>query len=179
VNAPGETVEVEIPENTFDFETFFALHYERIARTVARVVRNPARAEEIAAEAFWRLWRSPGQDQPMSWLYRTALNLALDELRKESRRIRKESAPDRRNAAPTPEELLSDARQRDRVRLVLNALSARHAELLLLRSNDFSYAEIAAALDLNPASVGTLVSRAQQAFRKEYVKQYGEPHEYR
>ena len=34
---------------------------------------------------------------------------------------------------------------------------------------------IASALDLNFASVGTLVSRARLAFRKEYTKLYGEP----
>jgi RNA polymerase sigma-70 factor (ECF subfamily) len=34
--------------------------------------------------------------------------------------------------------------------------------------------ELAAALELNPASVGTLISRAQQAFRKEFIQRYGE-----
>ena len=46
--------------------------------------------------------------------------------------------------------------------------------MLLLRSEDLSYEELAGALDLNPASVGTLLSRAQEAFRKEYIKKYGE-----
>jgi hypothetical protein len=29
---------------------------------------------------------------------------------------------------------------------------------------------------LNPASTGTLLSRAQRAFRKEYERRYGKPH---
>ena len=58
---------------------------------------------------------------------------------------------------------------------MLAALDARQAELVLLRGDELSYSEVAAALDLNPASVGTLLGRAQAAFRKEYVKQYGEP----
>jgi RNA polymerase sigma-70 factor (ECF subfamily) len=61
----------------------------------------------------------------------------------------------------------------EQVRRVLARLNPRHAELLLLRNQDLSYAEIAAALRLNPTSVGTLLSRAQQAFRKEYQKLYG------
>jgi DNA-directed RNA polymerase specialized sigma24 family protein len=52
-------------------------------------------------------------------------------------------------------------------------LNPRDAELLLLRADDFSYNAIAQSLGLNSTSVGTLLSRAQQAFRKEYVKQYG------
>jgi RNA polymerase sigma-70 factor (ECF subfamily) len=57
---------------------------------------------------------------------------------------------------------------------VLSAIDERQAELLVLRSQGLSYDEVAAALDLNSASVGTLLSRAQQAFRKEYIKRYGE-----
>ena len=53
-------------------------------------------------------------------------------------------------------------------------IQPRHAELLVLRSQDLSYDELASALDLNPASIGTLLSRAQQAFRKEYIKRYGQ-----
>jgi RNA polymerase sigma-70 factor (ECF subfamily) len=101
--------------------------------------------------------------------------MALDELRKETRRIRKESYPLNWQASPTPEEAHAAGQERDRVRMVLASLDARQAELLVLRSNDLSYAEVAAALGLNPASVGTLISRAQQAFRKEYLIRYGEP----
>ncbi len=57
---------------------------------------------------------------------------------------------------------------------MLAGLDPRQAELLLLRSSGLSYNEVAAALELNPASVGTLIARAQQAFRKEYIRQYGE-----
>ena len=57
---------------------------------------------------------------------------------------------------------------------MLAALQSRQSEMLLLRSEGLSYEELASALDLNPASVGTLLSRAQEAFRKEYVKKYGE-----
>ena len=180
MNAPENATEAAVPGNAFDFETFFQVHYEQIARVIVRVVRDPARAEEIAVEAFWKLWRNPKATQggqPGGWLYRTAVRMALDELRKEARRIRHESRQTNRPPTPTPEEAHAAAEQRDRVRLVLASLDARQAELLLLRSNDLSYAEVAAALDLNPSSVGTLISRAQQAFRKEYVTQYGEPDE--
>jgi RNA polymerase sigma-70 factor (ECF subfamily) len=177
VNAPGEAIEAAALDDAFDFETFFHVHYERIARAVARVVRDPARAEDIATEAFWKLWRNPKvcrSGQAVGWLYRTAVRMAIDELRKEARRIRNANLPVTGQSDKTPEEAHAAAEERDRVRLVLASLDARQAELLLLRSNDLSYADVAAALELNPASVGTLIRRAQQAFRKEYVKQYGE-----
>lgn len=60
------------------------------------------------------------------------------------------------------------------MRLVLGTMGRRQAELLLLRSNGLSYQELAAALGMNPASVGTLLSRAIEAFRKRYIERYGE-----
>jgi RNA polymerase sigma-70 factor (ECF subfamily) len=66
------------------------------------------------------------------------------------------------------------AAEQEHVRTVLGALDARQAELLVLRASGLSYTEVAAALELNPASVGTLIARAQQAFRKEFIQRYGE-----
>ncbi len=161
-----------------DFESVFHAHYDGIARAIARVVRDPARAEEIAVETFWKFWRRSGTGQGAhagGWLYRTAIRMALDDLKKEARRIRRENRHAMRQPDQTPEQAHAATEERDRVRLVLASLDTRQAGLLLLRNQDLSYAEVAAVLGLNPASVGTLISRAQQAFRKEYVNKYGEP----
>jgi RNA polymerase sigma-70 factor (ECF subfamily) len=162
-------------EASFDFETVFHAHYDRIARTIARVIGDPARAEELAVEVFWKLWRNPQAmgEQSGGWLYRTAVRTGLNELRHRVRRTHYERLSDVAPRLPTPEEARAAAEEQEHVRLVLAAMDSRQAELLLLRGSGLKYEELAAALDLNPASVGTLVSRAQQAFRKEYVKRYG------
>ena len=49
------------------------------------------------------------------------------------------------------------------------------ARFVFREKEGFSYDELASTLDLNTASVGTLLARAQQAFRKEYIKRYGKP----
>lgn len=158
------------------FETVFFAHYDRIARIIARVVNDPSRAEEIAAEVFWKYWRKPkdASGDPGGWLYRVAARMALDDLRSQARRLRREREQMVRRAT-SPEEIHALAEDRDRVRLVLASLNPRDAELLLLRAHDLSYKEIAQSLGLNLPSVGTLLSRAQQTFRKEYLKQYGPP----
>jgi RNA polymerase sigma-70 factor (ECF subfamily) len=169
---------IEIPDlgASAGFEAVFFTHYGRIARVIIRVVNDPARAEEIAAEVFWKFWRKRKNisEGPGGWLYRTAVRMALDDLRSQARRIRREREHAVRRET-TPEEIHALAEDRDRVRLVLASLNPQEAELLLLRADDLSYNEIAQSLNLNPVSVGTLVSRAQQAFRKGYVKQYGPP----
>lgn len=167
---------METQPATFDFDAFFRANYARIARTVARVVGDHARAEELAVEAFWKLWRNRKAqgEKAGGWVYRAAVRLALNELRSRKRRKSYEMMAGAGPVALTPEEARATEEEREHVRQVLGVIGERDAELLLLRSSGLSYQEVAGALDLNPSSVGTMLSRAQQAFRKEYVRQYGE-----
>src|SRR5690348_5578506 len=166
----------KVAEAPFDFEEAFRVHYGRIARVIARVVRDPGRAEELAVEVFLKLWRTrSAQGEKMGgWLYRAAVRKGLDELRRRTRRERYETFFGLGPRHPNPEEIHAANEEQERVRFVLALLSRRQAELLLLRGSGLTYDEVAATLDLNPVSVGTLLSRAQEAFRKEYVRRYGE-----
>src|SRR5262245_1059951 len=164
-----------------DLETIFCAEYKRIARVIARVTRDPARAEELAVEVFLKWERTPKahDDRAGGWLYRTAVRAGLRELRSETRRSWYERLfalvpSGRPNGSRTPEDVHAAREEQRQVRVVLSVLPWRQAALLLLRSEGLSYAEVAAAVQVNPASVGTLLSRAQQAFRKEFVKRYGD-----
>ncbi len=180
VNPSSEVVvDMRASVSPFDLEALFRSQYGRVARIIARVVRDPARAEDLAVEVFLKLWRNPkaGGEKVEGWLYRVALRAGLDELRRQTRRARYEGLLGlvRAKRAPvTPEELHLATEEQDRVRFVLSIIEPRQAAFLLLRSQGFSYDEVASTLNLNPASVGTLLSRAQQAFRKEYIKRYGQ-----
>lgn len=167
---------LEEREAPADFEAVFHQHYERIARAVARIVGDTGCAEELAIDAFWKFWQTPQAhgEKAVGWIYRTAINLGLYELRRRGRHARFQRML-RLGGPATPEEIRSADEEQEQVRRVLAHIRPRDAELLLLRSNDFSYEELAAVLGLNPASVGTLIARARVAFRKEYVRLYGEP----
>jgi RNA polymerase sigma-70 factor (ECF subfamily) len=163
--------------SVIDFESLFLSHYPGVARAVARVVRDHARAEELAVEIFLKIWRNPSLQREVTeaWLYRAALRRGLDELRQRSRRTHYERLLGfvRRNRNPDPEEIHSANEEQERVRRVLASMAPRQAELLLLRNHGLSYEELAAAQHRNAASIGTLLSRAQEAFRGRYIKLYG------
>ena len=167
---------MESGELSFDFEAFFRAHYAGAARAVARVTGDSARAEELAAEALWKLWRTPKAhgNAASGWLYRTAVRLGLNELRGRQRRGQYERLSVSGDQVSTPEEVHVAAEQRGQVRAVLADMDARDAELLLLRASGLRYSEVAEALEINPASIGTFIARAQRAFRKEYVSRYGD-----
>ena len=58
------TVMVDPPPDSFDFESVFQTHYRRIARVIFRVIQDPARADELAVEVFWKLWRHSSAQGP-------------------------------------------------------------------------------------------------------------------
>jgi RNA polymerase sigma-70 factor, ECF subfamily len=170
---------MSVEAKSFDVERLFGTHYARIARMIGRVVRDRGRSEEVAVEVFLKLWRkgTKGINCPEAWIYRVAARAGLDELRRQTRRARYEDMFGWMSvvqASATPEDLHRSNEQQERVRAVLGALPVKQAQMLLLRSDGFRYAELAAAMGVNPASVGTKLMRAQEAFRKEYIRRYDE-----
>jgi len=163
-------------ESVDKFDELFAANYTALTRLVYRVVGDIGWAEELAAEAFWKLHQNPpasGDNLP-GWLYRTGLRLALDNLKKRKRRAHYEALAPMPGGIRNPEDLLEQLEQQVRVRRVLAALKPEQAALLVLRSEGYSLNEIASILFFHPSSVGTLLARADMAFRKEYVNRYGE-----
>jgi RNA polymerase sigma-70 factor (ECF subfamily) len=177
VHAQDEAIAAEAAQvATDDFDAAFLAHYSRVARVVGRVVRDRGRAEEIAVDVFlkWGRHQEAHGEHATGWLYRTAVRMGLDELRRQARRTRFERLFGAvRAVPPTPEDLHAARDEQQRVRTVLAGMRRRDASLLLLRGDGQSYEEIAAALGMKSTSVGTLLNRAQRAFRTEYERRYG------
>ena len=102
------------------------------------------------------------------WLSVAAAHTALNLLRSGRRRTAREEAAAGDDAVvPDVAEAVVTLEERSRVRAALARLPRKQAVALVLRHSGLSYAEVAAALDLSPGSVGTTVRRAESALRKE------------
>lgn len=158
------------------FEKFYVEHYGRVVGVLFRLTSSRGEAEDLANEVFWKLYRRQMLPEPdgnvAGWLYRTATNLGIDALRKGSRRRRHEDAAAREavesRVPEGPLEGVLREERRRRVQAVLAGLKPVQAQALILRSSGFSYHEVAAALGVKRVSVGTLLLRAEEAFRKAY-----------
>jgi len=143
-------------------------HYASIFRYLDRLSGDPDLAADIAQEAFVRLFRRGSlPERPDHWLVTVALNLFRNERSTARRRerLRDAHAAELAPAAfSSPAEGLDALRVRARVREALDRISGRERELLLLRAEGYSYRDIATILELNEASVGTLLARAKRAF---------------
>lgn len=155
------------------FQQLFYTHYPSVVRKLSTLVRDAATAEDLAQEVFLRLYRNPPDDLSRvgAWLQRTLTHIAYDHLRRTARvrsltlKIEQEAgAP----AEPDSETLFLQKQDRARVAAVLADLSDRDRQALLLRHSGYSYVEIADVLGVKPETVGTLLKRATDRFKRLY-----------
>lgn len=154
------------------FEALFLRHYPTVYRVVYGVVSNAQEAEDLAQETFTALYRQPprldGPNALGAWLYRVALNRGFNALRAAQRMQREHGWAALAEQPRDPQDEYVRREERERVRAALSRLPERTAKLLLLRHAGLAYAEIAAALQVAPGSVGTLLVRAERAFAQTY-----------
>ena len=153
-----------------DLDEIFRRDYSRVVGVAARVLGSRDQAEDVAQEVFLSLGRSSvPADEARGWLCVAAAHTALNVMRSGRRRTTREES-----AAATHDAVVSDVadavvalEERRRVRAALARLPRKQATALVLRHSGLSYADVAAALDLSPSSVGTTVRRAELTLRKE------------
>ena len=167
---------VRAGSGTFGFEALFLEHWASVYRLLRRLVGDPAEAEDLALEAFLRLYHHHQKQQGIQnaggWLYQVATRLGLNSIRGWKRREQYELTAGRdaleETAQESPADILAQEEERQQVRLVLARMNERQSQLLILRYSGLSYKEIAGALDLAPASIGPLLVRAEREFEKQY-----------
>lgn len=153
-----------------DFETAFDRYHDAVYRYLHRLTGDPDEAEELAQETFVRLLEHEVDgNRTKSWLFTVARNLVRDRSRTRRRRAELVEGEDLGPSDPeTPEETLRRSDRRRTVHRALDRLKPRDREMLLMREEGFSYAEIAEVADVATSSVGTLLSRALRRFADAY-----------
>ncbi len=158
------------------FESYFERYWTRIYRLLVRMLGDPAEAEDLTLEAFYRLHENgPRLDAEANiggWLYRVATNLGMHSLRALRRRRSYEQSAGREaldaHAEASPLEVVSNREARSQARAALAQMNPRQSQLLVLRYSGLSYKDIASALNLSVTSIGPLLLRAEREFEKRY-----------
>ena len=173
----------EVGTRTGSRERFVAVFRERyrdLYGLAYRLLGDHGEAEDVVQETFLRLDGHAVLDRPdeevAAWLRRVCLNTAYNRLRGQRRATerldragRAERVDDEADASATPLLDVLRAEQQQVVRRALASLPERQRACLLLRHAGYSYAEIAATLDLAVGSVGVLLARGERAFRDAYL----------
>jgi RNA polymerase sigma-70 factor (ECF subfamily) len=163
-------------DDAVDFEEIFVTYYGRVRGLLGRLVGD-SEADELASEVFWKLYKQPAAhtlwSNPGAWLYRTATHTGIDALRAAARRWRYESAAATAQSGVSEMGPLQEAIREENcrtVRKVLSSMKPAQAQILLMRAVGASYKEIAESVGVEASSVGTLLSRAEDEFKKRYLK---------
>jgi RNA polymerase sigma-70 factor (ECF subfamily) len=158
------------------FEQVFRARYAELFGLSYRVLGDHGEAEDVVQETFIKLAGQPVMERPpdevAAWLRRVCLNATYNRLRGQRRataRIDRAGRLERPEHDQGPLFDVLRAEQQQAVRDALAALPERQRSCLLLRHTGFSYAEIAATLDLAVGSVGVLLARGERAFRAAYL----------
>jgi len=161
----GSDASLDDLEASRTFEAFYQAEAQTLFRRLWLVTGNRAEAEELMQDAFlivWQRWdRVTGMDDPVGYLYRTAMNLFRKRYRRTMLAVRRTVG-----LAPSTDDF-SDADDRHVVRHVLAGLPPRQrAALVLTELLGFTSKEAGEALGVTDATIRSLTRHGRDAFRK-------------
>jgi RNA polymerase sigma-70 factor (ECF subfamily) len=161
------------------FGVLLEKHRSPVVHFLYRMVQNHAVAEELAQEAFLRVYRSRGTYEPTAkfttWLFRIATHLALNALRDGKNERLQERLDD--DSSDMPVRQVSDLRpsveqslvyqaKLDEVRRAIAALPEKQrAAVLMHKYEEMEYTQIAKVLSCTESAVKSLLFRAYETLR--------------
>jgi RNA polymerase sigma-70 factor (ECF subfamily) len=135
-------------------------------------VRSSADAEDIVQDAFVKFWRRHHKIDNRALLYATVRSTALDLIRRDSRRARREvEASADVDQTIAPEFYTDDESQRALV-CALERLPNEQREVLVMKIwNELTFAEIAQALEISQNTAASRYRYALAALKKDLQPQ--------
>ena len=151
------------------FAKLFDRYQGAVVRFAWRFVGSQARAEELAQEIFFKLFKSARSYRPSAkfktFLFRVATNHCLNEVRRGDYRVmepHKDAQHDTSEAVgQRPDDALEGKRLEAAVGQALGKMSERErAAFSMCRFEGMAYRDIAEALEASEAAVKSLIHRA-------------------
>jgi RNA polymerase sigma-70 factor (ECF subfamily) len=143
----------------------FAEHGTPLCRFCRSILGGGDEADDVVQDTFVKLLQhlqaEGDRTNLRAWLFTVAANGCRDRLRWRVRWLPWQPELDRRTVEPMPE-----APDMGPARRALQALAPRDRLLLVLRAQGLSYADIARAAGIRPTSVGRLLARAVDRWKR-------------
>lgn len=143
----------------------------RIVALASRMLGDRDEADDVAQEAFLRIWKiapkwQRGHAHFDTWLHRVTLNLCYDRLRRRRETTMSDDMPEQADLAPLPDERLDTRYANARMHRALAALPARQREALVLQYyEELPNAQAAALMGISIDALESLLARARRNLR--------------
>jgi RNA polymerase sigma-70 factor (ECF subfamily) len=157
------------------FRILMGRHMPRAIRVAQRIVRDPGEADDIAQEAFLRVWSHAASfDSEIArfttWLYRIVLNLAFDRTRRRQH-APIDDAADVRSDDPGPiERVIADEERRILEQAMAGLSERQRGAIALFHMEGLSGEDAAQAMNLGAKAFESLLGRARAALRENVKK---------
>lgn len=156
------------------FEAFFRLHEREIFGYLWRVTGDEQASYDLAQETFVRAWQRFEQvrryEQPRSWLFRVATNLASNHRR--GRSVRDAAASRLQSGYALSGDPSASIAESEAVQAALDVLPVRQRAALVLRVvYGLPLDELARALGSSENAAKMTLSRARERFRAHYMQE--------
>jgi len=155
------------------FEALFRRHQTEVYGWIVRIVRDPASAEELTVETFWRIYRAHARFDPARsfrpWARRIATNAALDYLKTARHET---DLPNDVTSTPLQDPAISEELRRKTARAFGRLPPKLQVPAVLALIEERPYKEIGEALGISTGAVKLRVFRALRFLRKE-LKEHG------
>lgn len=151
-------------------QALVARKLRRVLALAERMLGDSAEAEDVAQEAFFKVWRNaprwrPGAARFDTWLHRVTLNLCYDRLRRRRERPVADP-PETADPGPAPDRGLLAADVGRQVRAALQALPPRQrAAIVLCHYQELGNIEAAALMGVTVEALESLLSRGRRALK--------------
>lgn len=146
-------------------------HTDKIYAVCLRMLGTPQAAEDATQETFLRLWRSASRWRPQgakfrTWLYRIAMNICLDQLRKRKREAPEEAAPERADTAALPDQEVFMGERRFIIDEALATLPPRQRMAVTLCAyEEKTNIEAAEIMGVSVEALESLLARGRRSLR--------------
>jgi RNA polymerase sigma-70 factor (ECF subfamily) len=153
-----------------DWKNCFAQLGPGLVLFARQFVRTSADAEDIVQDAFVRFWRKQHSIENRALLYATVRSVALDLLRRDVRRARREaSASLEMEQTTTPQFDFDDGSQRA-LAAAIDLLPAEQREVLVMKIwNELTFADIGTVLGISQNTAASRYRYALAALKKNFV----------
>jgi RNA polymerase sigma-70 factor (ECF subfamily) len=130
-------------------------------------VRSAADAEDIVQEAFVRFWQRNHSIEKRGLLYAMVRTIALDLIRRDSRRARREAVAMSEAEQTAEPQFHVEDEQQQALALALDRLPHDQREVLVMKIwNELTFAEIAEALGISQNTAASRYRYGLAALRK-------------
>jgi RNA polymerase sigma-70 factor, ECF subfamily len=159
------------------FETLVKRYEKKVYWIAYNLVGSAEDARDLAQEAFLRVYRSLDKYDLRfnfyTWLYRIAVNLSIDHLRKKGKGdvVSLEEFPVDPAREDPPDRAIRNEELKRRIQRTLDALPAKYKTVIVLRDvEEMSCEEIAKIINCTNATTRWRLHKARELFRDRWEK---------